>query len=66
MLETILTVAQVVVAIFLVIVILLQRSDGGLGALSGGGVMPVLRLGEMSFLRQLCTWQFYLLPQHFL
>lgn len=37
MIENLLLLTHVVVAIFLVIVVLLQRSDGGMGALGGDG-----------------------------
>lgn len=57
MLYDILMLAQVIIAAFLVIVILLQRSDGGMGALGGeggGALMSGKAVGDA--LTRTTTW----------
>ncbi|MEC9292359.1 MAG: preprotein translocase subunit SecG [Pseudomonadota bacterium] len=57
MLYDILMLAQVIIAAFLVIVILLQRSDGGMGALGGeggGALMSGKAVGDT--LTRVTTW----------
>lgn len=41
MIENLLLMVHVVVAVFLVIVVLLQRSDGGMGSLGGDGASAI-------------------------
>ncbi|MDE0723637.1 MAG: preprotein translocase subunit SecG [Alphaproteobacteria bacterium] len=57
MLYDILMLAQVIIAAFLVIVILLQRSDGGMGSLGGeggGAVMSGQSVGDV--MTRVTTW----------
>lgn len=56
MLINILLVANIVIAVFLVISVLLQRSDGGMGAMSGGmgGSALAQQAGQGGLIR--ATW----------